>query len=135
MPQRTAAALQTAYDDDADDENDVLTYRKYRSQETSNYLAITTYRRHPKTVLHIVQECRATVNEVVDYYTDHIEGRMVTIDAQIAKAEFQRNPVNPSAMGLQMVRVLNRANYVCSIYTVTAEQLQTITGEQPQDSS
>ena len=101
----------------------------------THYLGITTYHNvglaHPPVRLHCVQNCHASIAELQAYFRKYNNGgKQVTIDAAIAIAEFDANPVNPGQMlgPSQIAFVLQGANWVCSVFTVTAAQIAMITG-------
>ena len=99
----------------------------------THYLGITTYVGlvGPPVRLHFVQNCHASIAELQAYFRKYNDGgQQVTIDATVSIGEFDANPVNPGQMLGQsrIAFVLQGANWVCSVFTVTAAQIAMITG-------
>ena len=99
----------------------------------THYLGITTFvgLAEPLVRLHCVQNCHASIAELQAYFRKYNDGgKQVTIDATVSIGEFDANPVNPGQMLGQsrIAFVLQGANWVCSVFTVTAAQIAMITG-------
>ena len=99
----------------------------------THYLGITAFvgLAEPLVRLHCVQNCHASIAELQAYFRKYNDGgQQVTIDATVSIGEFDANPVNPGQMLGQsrIAFVLQGANWVCSVFTVTAAQIAMITG-------
>ena len=99
----------------------------------THYLGITTFvgLAEPLVRLHCVQNCHASIAELQAYFRKYNDGgQQVTIDATVSIGEFDANPVNPGQMlgPSRIAFVLQGANWVCSVFTVTAAQIAMITG-------